>query len=157
MLVDVWTYSCINSLRNLPYVKSWAAKYKSAGLVVIGVHTPEFSFEKERPNVESAVRDYNVTYPVVMDSDYAIWQALNNEYWPADYLIDAKGRIRYHQFGEGNYAESERMIQKLLKESGAAGAGQSTVRLSAHGIEAPPGNDGTNSRNVYRRPACRAL
>lgn len=141
VLVDFWTYSCINSLRNLPYIKSWAARYKDAGLVVIGVHTPEFSFEKERANVETAVRDYNVTYPVVMDSDYAIWRAFSNEYWPADYFIDGKGRIRYHHFGEGDYAESERVIRKLLEENGATGLGAATTRVSATGVEAPPGND----------------
>src|SRR6202162_2233785 len=96
VLVNFWTYSCINSLRNLPYVKAWAAKYKDAGLVVIGVHTPEFAFEKERANVESAARDLQVTYPVPIDSNYRIWQAFNNEYWPADYLIDGNRRIRYH-------------------------------------------------------------
>jgi thiol-disulfide isomerase/thioredoxin len=116
VLVDFWTYTCINSLRPLPYVKSWAAKYKEAGLAVIGVHTPEFSFEKERGNVENAVRDLNVTYPVAIDSNYRIWQAFNNEYWPAQYLIDGKGRIRYHHFGEGDYGEFEHVIQGLLRE-----------------------------------------
>ena len=110
VLVDFWTYTCINSLRPLPYVKSWAAKYKDAGLVVIGVHTPEFSFEKERVNVENAVRELKVAYPVAIDSNDRIWQAFNNEYWPAQYLIDGKGRIRYHHFGEGEYVESERLI-----------------------------------------------
>jgi thiol-disulfide isomerase/thioredoxin len=138
VLVDFWTYSCINSLRELPYVKSWAAKYKDAGLVVIGVHTPEFSFEKNRANVEQAVLSLNVTHPVPMDNDYKIWQAFNNEYWPADYLIDGKGRIRYHHFGEGAYAESERVIQALLKENGASGVSASTIQLSAAGVEAPP-------------------
>jgi thiol-disulfide isomerase/thioredoxin len=141
VLVDFWTYSCINSLRNLPYMKSWAAKYKDAGLVVIGVHTPEFSFEKDRPNVVNAVREARVTYPVVMDSEYKIWNAFNNEYWPADYVIDGKGRIRYHHFGEGDYGASERVIVKLLEENGASGLGASPVRISASGIEAPPGTD----------------
>jgi len=103
VLVDIWTYSCINSLRQLPYMKSWAAKYKDAGLVVVGVHAPEFGFEKEPANVENAVRDLKLTYPVAIDSNHAIWQAFNNEYWPADYFIDGKGRIRYHHFGEGEY------------------------------------------------------
>ncbi len=141
VLVDFWTYSCINSLRNLPYIQSWAEKYKAAGLVVIGVHTPEFSFEKERPNVVTAVRDYNVTYPVVMDSAYKIWRAFDNEYWPADYFIDGKGHIRYHHFGEGDYPESERAIRELLRENGATGLGESPVHISATGVEAPPGND----------------
>jgi thiol-disulfide isomerase/thioredoxin len=138
VLVDFWTYTCINSLRSLPYVKSWAAKYKDAGLVVIGVHTPEFSFEKERVNVENALRDLKVTYPVAIDSNYAIWQAFNNEYWPAQYLIDGKGRIRYHHFGEGEYGESERVIQTLLKENGATGLDEMAVGISAYGVEAAP-------------------
>jgi len=141
VLVDFWTYSCINSLRNLPYIQRWAAKYKDAGLVVIGVHTPEFSFEKERPNVEWAVRDYKVAYPVAIDSDYRIWQSFNNEYWPADYFVDGKGRIRYHHFGEGDYDLSERIIQELLKENGATGLTESTVQVSAQGVEAPPSKD----------------
>jgi thiol-disulfide isomerase/thioredoxin len=141
VLVDFWTYSCINSLRNLPYVKAWAAKYKDAGLVVIGVHTPEFAFEKTRANVERAARDLKVTYPVPIDSNYRIWQAFNNEYWPADYFIDGKRRIRYHHFGEGNYGESERVIQQLLKDNGATGVSASTVHLSAEGVEAPASNE----------------
>ena len=153
VLVDFWTYSCINSLRNLPYIQAWAAKYKDAGLVVIGVHTPEFSFEKDRDNVATAVRDLKVTYPVPMDSDYRIWQAFNNEYWPADYFVDAKGRIRYHHFGEGDYAQSERVIQELLRENGAVGVSESLVHPSAGGIEAPPGNDEQSPETYvgYRR------
>jgi thiol-disulfide isomerase/thioredoxin len=141
VLVDFWTYTCINSLRPLPYVKSWAAKYKDAGLVVIGVHTPEFSFEKESANVENAVRDLNVTYPIAIDSNYRIWQAFNNEYWPAQYLIDGKGRIRYHHFGEGEYGELERVIQALLKENGATGLDESAVSVSAGGVEAASGGN----------------
>jgi thiol-disulfide isomerase/thioredoxin len=149
VLVNFWTYSCINSLRPLPYVKSWAAKYQDAGLVVMGVHTPEFSFEKERANVEQALRDLKVTYPVPMDSDYRIWQAFHNEYWPAFYLIDGKGRIRYHRFGEGEYSESERAIQELLKENGATGLNGSTVNVSADGVEAAPGNATAQSPETY--------
>jgi thiol-disulfide isomerase/thioredoxin len=141
VLVDVWTYSCINSLRQLPYIQGWAAKYRAAGLVVIGVHTPEFSFEKEQPNVRRAVSGLQVAYPVPMDNDYRIWNAFSNEYWPADYLIDAKGRIRYHHFGEGEYGETERVIQQLLKENGATGIDASTVHDTATGIEAPPSAD----------------
>ena len=118
VLVDFWTYTCINSLRPLPYVKSWAAKYRDTGLVVIGVHTPEFSFEKERVNVENSLRDLQVAYPVAIDSNYRIWQAFNNEYRPAQYLIDGKGRIRYHHFGEGQYGESERVGVNPLRETG---------------------------------------
>jgi cytochrome c biogenesis protein CcdA/thiol-disulfide isomerase/thioredoxin len=120
-LVDFWTYSCINCLRALPYVDSWAAKYKDAGLVVIGVHTPEFAFEKERSNVEKAVRALKISYPVAIDSDYKIWKAFNNEYWPAHYFIDGKGRIRYHHFGEGEYDESEHVIRELEAERSAIG------------------------------------
>lgn len=141
VLVNFWTYSCINSLRELPYMKSWAAKYKHAGLVVIGVHAPEFGFERERANVENAVLDLKVTYPVAIDSDHRIWQAFNNEYWPADYFIDGKGRIRYHHFGEGDYAESEHVIQKLLQANGATGLDESIVRISVGGVEAPPSGD----------------
>jgi len=121
VLVNFWTYSCINSLRELPYMKAWAAKYKDAGLVVIGVHAPEFGFERERANVENAVRELSVAYPVAIDSNHRIWDAFNNEYWPADYFIDGKGQIRYHHFGEGDYAESEHVIQDLLKANGATG------------------------------------
>src|SRR3984957_12100650 len=141
VLVNFWTYSCINSLRPLPYVKSWAAKYKDAGLVVIGVHTPEFSFEKKRTNVEQALRDLKVTYPIAMDSNHRIWQSFNNQYWPAFYFIDGKERIRYDHFGEGEYSESEGVIQELLKENGATGLGDRTVSTSASGVEAAPGTD----------------
>jgi thiol-disulfide isomerase/thioredoxin len=149
VVVDFWTYSCINSLRNLPYVQGWASKYKDAGLVVIGVHSPEFAFEKERVNVEMAVRDLKVTYPVAIDSNYRIWQSFNNEYWPADYFIDGKGRIRHHHFGEGEYVESERVIQELLKENGVTGLGSSTVSISASGVEAPPSIGDEQSPETY--------
>src|SRR5215468_6251956 len=141
VLVNFWTYSCINSLRELPYIKSWATKYKDAGLVVIGVHAPEFGFEKERANVENAVRELKVTFPVPIDSNHGIWQAFSNEYWPADYFIDGKGRIRYHHFGEGDYATSERVIKTLLRENGATGLDQSIMHITAEGPEAPPSND----------------
>jgi thiol-disulfide isomerase/thioredoxin len=111
VLVDFWTYSCINCLRTLPYVKAWDQKYRAAGLVVIGVHAPEFAFEKDPGNVAKAVRDLSVTYPVALDNNHAIWRAFDNRYWPAHYFIDGRGRIRYHHFGEGNYAESEKVIQ----------------------------------------------
>ena len=126
VLVNFWTYSCINSLRELPYIKSWATKYKDAGLVVVGVHAPEFGFEKERANVKNAVRELNITFAVPIDSNHRIWQAFNNEYWPADYFIDGKGRIRYHHFGEGEYDKSEHVIQELLRENGATGLDAST-------------------------------
>ncbi|MCU1234238.1 MAG: cytochrome biosis protein [Candidatus Solibacter sp.] len=141
VLANIWTYSCINSLRELPYMKAWAAKYKDAGLMVIGVHSPEFGFEKDSANVKQAVLDLKVAYPIPIDSNHSIWQAFRNEYWPADYFIDAKGRIRYHHFGEGDYAKSERVIQTLLRENGATGLDESTVRITADGAEAPPSED----------------
>jgi thiol-disulfide isomerase/thioredoxin len=141
VLINFWTYSCINSLRELPYLQAWAAKYKDAGLVVIGVHAPEFGFEKERANVENAVRELNVVLPVAIDSNHTIWQAFRNEYWPADYFIDGKGRIRHHHFGEGDYEESERVIQELLRENGATSLNAGPVRISAQGVEAPPSED----------------
>jgi cytochrome c biogenesis protein CcdA/thiol-disulfide isomerase/thioredoxin len=149
VLVDFWTYSCINCLRALPYVEGWSEKYKDAGLVVIGVHTPEFAFEKERANVEKAVRDLKVTYPVAIDSNYGIWQAFHNEYWPAHYFIDGKGRIRYHHFGEGDYAESERVIQELLRENGAKSLSETAVKVSADGVEAPPDKVDNRSPETY--------
>jgi cytochrome c biogenesis protein CcdA/thiol-disulfide isomerase/thioredoxin len=149
VLIDFWTYSCINCLRALPYVEGWAAKYKDAGLVVIGVHTPEFAFEKERANVEKAVRDLKVIYPVAIDSDYAIWKAFNNEYWPAHYFIDGKGRIRYHHFGEGGYGESERVIQELLKENGARLSSSGAISVAAAGAEAAPDNANVRSPETY--------
>jgi len=138
VLVHIWTYTCINSLRPLPYVKAWADKYKEAGLVVVGVHTPEFSVEKERANVETAVRDLKVTYPVAIDSDYRLWEAFANRYWPALYFVDAKGRIRHHFFGVGEYVEAERVLQQLLKESGARGLDESAVQVAGEGVEAAP-------------------
>ena len=141
VLVNFWTYSCINSLRELPYMKAWAAKYKDAGLVVIGVHAPEFGFEKYPANVKNAISDLKVPYPVPIDSDHSIWRAFRNEYWPADYFVDAKGRIRYHHFGEGDYEQSERVIQALLKENGATGLDENTVRITSDGAEAPPSED----------------
>jgi cytochrome c biogenesis protein CcdA/thiol-disulfide isomerase/thioredoxin len=149
VIVDFWTYSCINCLRALPYVEGWAAKYKDAGLVVIGVHTPEFAFEKERSNVEQAVRDLKITYPVAIDSNYKIWQAFHNEYWPAHYFIDGKGRIRHHHFGEGEYDESERVIQELLKENGAKSLADGTINVTASGAEAAPDSRNTGSPETY--------
>jgi thiol-disulfide isomerase/thioredoxin len=141
VLVNFWTYSCINSLRELPYIQAWAAKYKDAGLVVIGVHSPEFGFEKDPANVRNAVSDLKIAFPVPIDSDHSIWSAFRNEYWPADYFIDGKGRIRYHHFGEGEYEKSEGIIQELLRENGATGLNGGSVRITAAGAEAPPSED----------------
>ena len=138
VVVDFWTYSCINSLRNIPHLRSWAEGYKAAGLVVVGVHTPEFGFEKDLRNIENAAREYQVSYPIAVDSDYRVWDAFNNEYWPADYVIDRGGTIRYHHFGEGDYEQTERVIQQLLRENGGDGTRDTGVRISAPGVEAPP-------------------
>jgi thiol-disulfide isomerase/thioredoxin len=137
VVVDFWTYSCINCLRSIPYVRAWWEKYKDQGLVVIGVHAPEFAFEKDLGNVRKAVADLGITYPVAVDNDYAIWRAFDNEYWPAHYFIDAAGHIRHHHFGEGEYDESERVIQRLLAEAGHPTTG-GVVSVAATGAEAAP-------------------
>ena len=136
VLIDVWTYTCINWLRSLPYVRAWAEKYKNQALVVIGVHSPEFAFEKNIDNVRRAAKDMKVNYPIEIDNDYAIWRALKNQYWPALYFVDAQGRIRHHHFGEGEYERSERIIQQLLSESGIRGIGQELVSVDGRGLEA---------------------
>jgi len=136
VLVDVWTYTCINWLRTLPYIRAWADKYKDQGLVVIGVHSPEYRFEKNVDNVRQAVKDMKIDYPVAIDNDYAIWRALENQYWPALYVVDAQGRIRHHQFGEGGYDKAERVIQQLLGEAGRSGLDQRLVTVDARGAEA---------------------
>lgn len=135
VLIDFWTYTCVNWRRTLPYVRAWAEKYKDRGLVVIGVHTPEFSFEKDLGNIRWAVKDMRVDYPVAIDSNYAVWNAFNNEYWPALYFIDAQGRIRHHYFGEGEYDQSEKIIQQLLSENGVAGLAPYMVSVHAVGAE----------------------
>ena len=149
VLVDFWTYSCINCLRALPYVNAWAAKYKEHGLVVIGVHAPEFAFEKDQANVRRAIRDLSIPYPVAMDNDLAIWQAFNNQYWPADYFIDAKGRIRAHAFGEGDYDKSERVIQQLLAEAGFQNVPGGLVDPRAKGAQAAPDMKEIQSPETY--------
>ena len=136
-MIDFWTYSCINCLRTIPYIEAWSEKYKNDGLVVIGVHTPEFAFEKDPANVSKAVRDLKITYPVAIDSNYAIWKAFHNEYWPAHYLIDAKGVVRYHQFGEGDSGKSEEVIQQLLAERSSNVGATGLVKICAVGAQAP--------------------
>jgi len=135
VVIDFWTYSCINCLRSIPYVKAWDERYRKDGLVVIGVHAPEFAFEHDPANVAKAVKDLGITYPVVMDNDWKLWRALNNNYWPAHYFVDAQGRVRYHHFGEGEYDMSERVIRQLLAEAGHAPAG-SMSSAQASGTEA---------------------
>lgn len=149
VLVDFWTYSCINCVRAIPYVRAWAEKYRDQGLVVIGVHTPEFAFEKSPANVRDAVRRFGIAYPVAMDNDYAVWRAFRNQYWPAHYFIDAQGRIRHHHFGEGDYEQSERVIQQLLKEAGAASVDQAVVQVRGQGAEAAPDIAGIASPETY--------
>jgi thiol-disulfide isomerase/thioredoxin len=136
VLVDFWTYTCINWLRTLPYVRAWAHKYKAHGLLVVGVHTPEFDFEHDLDNVRREVKDLRVDFPVVVDNDYAIWTAFDNRYWPALYFVDAQGQIRHHRFGEGDYDRSEQIIQRLLTDAGSGGVGQDLVVVEAGGVEA---------------------
>jgi thiol-disulfide isomerase/thioredoxin len=136
VLVDFWTYTCINWLRTLGYIRAWADKYAGQGLVVVGVHTPEFPFERDIDNVRQAVKDMAVEYPVALDSDYAIWRAFGNRYWPAVYIADAEGRIRHHQFGEGGYEECERVVQQLLRDAGRDGVGDDLVSVADDGFEA---------------------
>jgi cytochrome c biogenesis protein CcdA/thiol-disulfide isomerase/thioredoxin len=131
VIVDFWTYSCINCQGAIPYVRAWAEKYKDQGLVVIGVHAPEFAFEKRLGNVKQAVHDLKISYPVALDNDYAIWRAFDNQYWPAHYFVDAEGHIRYHHFGEGDYDGSERVIQQLLAEAGHSGLSTGVVTVKA--------------------------
>jgi thiol-disulfide isomerase/thioredoxin len=136
VVVQFWTYSCINWLRSLPYVRAWADKYKKHGLVVIGVHTPEFTFEKNVDNIRRATKDMRIDYPVAVDSTHALWDAFRNQYWPALYFVDAQGRIRHHHFGEGEYEQSEMIIRQLLAEAGARDLDQELASVDARGAEA---------------------
>ncbi|WP_343882945.1 cytochrome c biogenesis protein DipZ [Rhodanobacter caeni] len=149
VLVDFWTYSCINCLRSLPYVRGWADKYRDHGLVVIGVHAPEFAFEKDPANVAKAVKDLGVDYPVALDNDYAIWKGFNNKYWPAHYFIDAQGRIRHHHFGEGAYPQSEDVIRRLLTDAGYKNLPGGYVSADRRGVEAASSGDPTRSPETY--------
>jgi cytochrome c biogenesis protein CcdA/thiol-disulfide isomerase/thioredoxin len=149
VLIDFWTYSCINCLRTLPYIKAWNEKYKDSGLVIIGVHTPEFPFEKDESNVRKAVHDLGVTYPVAMDNDYRIWRSFNNEYWPADYFIDATGKVRFHHFGEGGYEESENWIRSLLEEANRKPLPASPTQIAASGAEAAADSSDVQSPETY--------
>jgi thiol-disulfide isomerase/thioredoxin len=136
VLVDFWTYTCINWLRTLGYLRAWAERYEDQGLVVVGVHTPEFPFESDVDNVRKAASDMRVEYPIALDSEYAVWRAFGNRYWPAVYVADTQGRIRHHQFGEGRYEECERVIQRLLRESGRDDIGDDLVVVADDGFEA---------------------
>ncbi len=149
VLVDFWTYSCINCIRTVPFVRAWAEKYRDQGLVVIGVHAPEFAFEKKIDNVKKAIGDFQIGYPVAVDNDYTIWRAFENSYWPAHYLIDAKGQIRYHHFGEGNYQQTEQAIQDLLHEAGSDMKASASVNPDAKGAEAAPDLPNIGSGETY--------
>jgi thiol-disulfide isomerase/thioredoxin len=149
VLVDFWTYSCINCLRAVPYVRAWADKYKDSGLVVIGVHSPEFDFEKELPNVQKAVKKFGITYPVALDSNHAIWDAFQNEYWPALYFIDVNGRVRHTHFGEGDDEQSEKWIQELLKERAATPMPAGEVKVDAQGVQAAADMSDVRSPETY--------
>jgi thiol-disulfide isomerase/thioredoxin len=149
VLVDFWDYSCINCIRAIPYVRAWAEKYKDSGLVVIGVHTPEFDFEKQLPNVQKAVQKFGITYPVALDSNYDIWNAFHNQYWPAHYFIDAKGKVRYEHFGEGDYDQSERWIQELLKEASAKPMPAIAANIQGEGIQAASDVNDVRSPETY--------
>jgi thiol-disulfide isomerase/thioredoxin len=149
VLVDIWTYTCINWLRTLPYVRAWADKYQAQGLVVLGVHDPEFPFEHDVDNVRRAARAMRITYPIAIDNRYAIWRGLNNHYWPALYFVDAQGRIRQHHFGEGAYERSERIIQQLLGEAGLDGFDRELVSVEGRGLEAAADWDNLQSPESY--------
>jgi thiol-disulfide isomerase/thioredoxin len=136
VLTDFWTYTCINWLRTLGYVRAWAEKYEDQGLVVVGVHTPEFPFEHDVDNVRQAAKEMRVEYPIALDPNYAVWRAFSNRYWPAVYIADAQGRIRHHQFGEGGYAECERTIQQLIRDAGRDDIGDDLVSVADDGLEA---------------------
>ena len=136
VLIDFWTYTCINWLRTLPYVRAWDEKYRNQGLVVIGIHAPEFAFEKDPNNVRQAVKDMRIDYPIAVDNDHVIWRAFNNIEWPALYFVDAQGRVRHHYSGEGAYEQSEMIIQELLAEAGAGNVSREPVSVDARGIEA---------------------
>src|SRR5215216_4913999 len=149
VLISFWTYTCINWLRQLPYLRAWAEKYKDQGLVVIGVHTPEFTFEKQIDNVRRAAKELRVDYPIAIDSDYAIWRGFNNAAWPAFYLIDAQGRIRYSHFGEGEYERSEKMIQQLLSETANRPVRGDLTSVAGVGAEAAADWDSLRSPENY--------
>ncbi|MCL4301384.1 MAG: thioredoxin family protein [Anaerolineae bacterium] len=149
VLIDFWTYTCINWIRTLPYVRAWSEKYQEQGLVVIGVHSPEFSFERNVANVRQAVKDMRVEYPVALDNDFAIWRAFNNHYWPALYIVDAQGQIRHHHFGEGEYEQLEKIMQQLLVEAGSSGVGDELVSVDGPGLEAAPDWNNLRSPENY--------
>jgi thiol-disulfide isomerase/thioredoxin len=149
VLVQFWTYTCINWIRTLPYVRAWAERYGRHGLVVVGVHAPEFPFERDLDNVRDAARDMRVEYPIAIDNHYAVWDAFANQYWPALYIADAAGRVRHHHFGEGGYERSERIIRHLLADAGAVDLPEGPAPVDAQGIEAPADWHDVRSPETY--------
>jgi thiol-disulfide isomerase/thioredoxin len=149
VLVDFWTYTCINWRRTVPWLRAWAKRYEKQGLVIVGVHTPEFSFEKDLDYIRRAVADQDIDYPVAVDSSYSIWNAFDNNYWPAVYLVDAQGRVRHQQFGEGDYESLERVIQRLLAEAGHRANDSSPASIEAHGAEVAADWDSLKSPETY--------
>ena len=149
VMVDFWTYSCINCLRTLPYLRAWQDRYKDHGFTIVGVHTPEFAFEKNESNVSRAVRDLRIRYPVAIDNDYTIWRAFNNVYWPAHYFVDADGRVRGHHFGEGGYDESEQLIRQLLIEAGNSNLPAPIGAMGGEGVEVAADKNSVASPETY--------
>lgn len=149
VLVDFWTYSCINCIRTVPYIRAWAQKYRDQGLVVVGVHTPEFKFEEDLVNINAAVGRFKIDYPIAVDSNQQIWRAWGNQYWPAIYLTDANGKVRYHQFGEGDYARTERAIQSLLAEARGAAVDSTLVNPAANDEQKAPDLASLQSGETY--------
>jgi thiol-disulfide isomerase/thioredoxin len=149
VLVDFWTYTCVNWLRTLPYVRAWAAKYRDQGLVVVGAHTPEFPFEHDLANVRDSLAWFKVDWPVAQDNDFGVWRAFGNHYWPAVYLADGQGRLRYHHFGEGEYAATEMAIQRLLLDAGATDVDQNLVMVDPQGLEVPADWRSVQSPETY--------
>jgi thiol-disulfide isomerase/thioredoxin len=149
VLVEFWTFTCINWLRTLPYVRAWFEKYRGDGLVVLGVHTPEFDVERDTERVRRAAQELRVDYPIAVDTDYRVWRAFDNNYWPALYFADAEGQIRHHRFGEGDYENSERVIQTLLAAAGADQVGHEPVSVDGPGAEAPADWDDLRSGEAY--------
>ena len=149
VVIDFWTYSCINCLRALPYINAWYSHYKDSGLVIVGVHSPEFGFEKDAANVRMAIAKFGIRYPIVLDNDFAIWKAYNNRFWPAHYFIDATGKVRGHHFGEGKYDGSERTIRTLLTEAGAKNLPAPIASTAGEGVSAAADTANVRSPETY--------
>ena len=149
VLVDFWTFTCINWLRTFPYLRAWAVKYVDQPLVIIGVHTPEFGVEKDIGDVRRAAKQLGVGYPIAIDNDYGVWRAFDNHYWPALYVFDAKGQLRHRQFGEGGYEHAEQIIQQLLEEAGARVADHRLATIEVRGIEEPADSLNLRSPETY--------